>query len=111
MPKYDYHVFVCVHRRDPSDPRGCCSAKGSDLLLDYFKGKAKERIPDGKVRVQWTGCLDACARGPSVVVYPEGVWYTVRSRGDIDAIIEEHLIGRRPVERLLMAEPPPEQAE
>jgi (2Fe-2S) ferredoxin len=34
------------------------------------------------------------------VVYPEGVWYTAVDRSDIDEIIDSHLVGGQPVERL-----------
>jgi (2Fe-2S) ferredoxin len=36
-----------------------------------------------------------------VVVYPEGVWYHGVQLSDAEAIVREHLIGGRPVERLL----------
>ena len=38
----------------------------------------------GKVRVNKAGCLDRCAGGPVVVVYPEAVWYTYVDKDDID---------------------------
>ena len=54
----------------------------------------------GKLRVNKSGCLDRCELGPVAVVYPEGVWYRVFDRGDIDDIVESHLVGGVPVERL-----------
>ncbi|HEX6827698.1 MAG TPA: (2Fe-2S) ferredoxin domain-containing protein, partial [Burkholderiales bacterium] len=54
----------------------------------------------GKVRVNSAGCLDRCAEGPCVVVYPDGVWYTYVDKEDIDEIIREHLVHGRQVERL-----------
>ena len=59
------------------------------------------------VRVNASGCLDRCEFGPTVVIYPEGVWYSVQSEGDIDEIISRHLIGGGRVERLMLA---PDQA-
>ena len=61
------------------------------------------------MRVNGAGCLDACASGPVVVVYgaadaPEGVWYTAHTIADVDAIIDEHLVGNVPVERLRLVE-------
>ena len=47
------------------------------------------------------GCLDRCAAGPVVVVYPEAVWYTYVDTQDIDEIVESHLKNGRVVERLL----------
>ena len=45
-------------------------------------------------------CLDRCADGPVMVVYPQGVWYTFVDVDDIEEIIQSHLIAGRPVERL-----------
>ncbi|MFB0914716.1 MAG: (2Fe-2S) ferredoxin domain-containing protein, partial [Burkholderiaceae bacterium] len=55
---------------------------------------------NGQVRVNKSGCLDRCAGGPVAVVYPEGVWYTFVDDGDIDEIVESHLIGGQVVGRL-----------
>ena len=40
-----------------------------------------------------------------MVIYPEGVWYTVRTREDVDEILQTHLIGGDRVERLMMDAP------
>jgi (2Fe-2S) ferredoxin len=52
------------------------------------------------VRVQKAGCLDRCEEGPVAVVYPEGIWYRYVDTSDIDEIIDSHLVGGTPVERL-----------
>jgi len=102
MSYYERHVFFCCNEREPSDPRGCCQAKGASALRDYAKQRVKELelAGAGKVRVNQAGCLDRCEEGPCAVVYPEGVWYTYVDRADIDEIIEEHLRHGRVVERL-----------
>lgn len=69
-----------------------------------MKARAKELGLDD-VRINQAGCLDRCEHGPTVVVYPEGVWYCVRSRDDVDEILLSHLIGGRPVTRLLIDPP------
>ncbi len=46
--------------------------------------------------------------GPSVVVYPEGVWYTVKTDSDVNEIIDKHLMKGEPVERLIPLERPKE---
>jgi (2Fe-2S) ferredoxin len=58
----------------------------------------------GKVRINKSGCLDQCEHGPTVVVYPEAVWYGNVKPEDAAEIVEEHLVGGRPVERLRLAE-------
>ena len=102
MSYYERHVFFCCNERDPSDPRGCCSAKGAAEMRDYAKQRIKALglAGAGKVRVNQAGCLDRCEEGPCVVVYPDAVWYTFVDRGDIDEIVEEHLRHGRVVERL-----------
>lgn len=59
-----------------------------------------------RVRVNHSGCVDQCGYGPMVVVYPEGVWYAGVRPEDADEIVREHLIGGRPVERLVYRNKP-----
>jgi (2Fe-2S) ferredoxin len=101
-PPYTRHVFVCTNRRPEGDPRGCCAAKGSEEVRALFKEELEKRGLKGRVRANAAGCLDTCALGVSVVVYPEGVWYGRVTKEDVPLIVEEHLIGGRPVERLRM---------
>jgi (2Fe-2S) ferredoxin len=98
---FDNHIFVCNNRREPGHTRGCCAEKGSDELRDYMKQKIKDlKLP--KTRVNQAGCLDRCELGPCLVIYPEGVWYSPKNKSDIDAIINEHLLGGKIVERLAL---------
>lgn len=57
------------------------------------------------VRANNAGCLDACERGVSVVVYPDGVWYGEVTVADVKELVEEHVMAGRPVERLRMKLP------
>ena len=98
--RFRHHVFICENQRDPSDPRGCCAAKGSAEIRDAFKAELAKRGLKGQIRANSSGCLDACATGPTVVVYPEGVWYGHVSLADVPEIVESHLVNGVPVERL-----------
>lgn len=100
--RFRYHVFVCENRRPEGDPRGSCGAKGSEAIRDAFKEEIVRRGLKGQVRANAAGCLDACAFGPTVVVYPEGVWYVGVRREDVPEIVESHLVRGVPVERLRM---------
>ena len=100
-PYYRHHVFCCVNVREPGHKRGCCSEKGAVALRDYMKAKCKALGPRA-VRVNQAGCLDRCELGPCVVVYPEGVWYSVRTEADIDEIVATHLVGGGRVRRLML---------
>lgn len=55
-----------------------------------------------KIQVTATGCVGPCSEGPTVLVYPEGVMYGGVSKGMVNTIIEEHLLGDKPVQSLLM---------
>lgn len=57
----------------------------------------------GKIRVNKAGCLDRCAQGPVMVIYPEGIWYTMVDQEDVEEIIQSHLINGIPVERLQLS--------
>lgn len=96
------HIFVCLNERGPDDPRGCCLAKGAAAIHKKFKEEVERLGLKGLVRANKSGCLDQCAFGPSVVIYPEGVWYTVHTPEDVVEIMERHVVGGQVVQRLLM---------
>ena len=97
---YRRHVFVCLNEREPDNPKGCCKHRGADAVFNALKvGAAKAGLGED-VRINRAGCMEFCKFGPSVVVYPEAVWYTYVDRHDIDEIIDSHLINGRVVDRL-----------
>ena len=100
MSYYNKHVFFCTNLRE--DGRPCCQASGSLALRAYAKARCKELgiAHKGGVRINSAGCLDRCADGPVIVVYPEEVWYTYIDEADLDEIIDQHLVNGRIVERL-----------
>ncbi len=104
MPRFERHLFVCCNQREAGHPRGCCDPAGQAALQKAFKEKLKARGLKERVRANKSGCLDQCEHGPNLVVYPEGVWYGGVTLADVDEIIESHLVGGRPVERLRLAE-------
>ncbi|MEE8546017.1 MAG: (2Fe-2S) ferredoxin domain-containing protein [Alphaproteobacteria bacterium] len=106
-PYYERHVFCCINQRPEGHPKGCCRDKGAGQLRAYMKARAKE-LGLERVRINNSGCLDRCELGPTMVIYPEGVWYTYRSTEDVDEILKSHLIGGARVERLLLH---PDQTE
>ena len=103
MAKFEKHIFICTNQRPDGNPRGCCNPSGNAELHRVFKEKLRERgIPGDKVRANKSGCLEQCEVGPTVVVYPDAVWYGGVTPADVDEIIDSHIIGGQPVERLII---------
>jgi (2Fe-2S) ferredoxin len=102
MAGFKKHIFVCINERTPEDTRGSCSAKNSKQIHEHFSTEIKRRGLKGTIRANKAGCLDHCAQGPSVVIYPDAVWYTVRTVEDADEIMDRHIGHGEVVERLLM---------
>ena len=103
MAYYKAHVFCCTNERPPGHPRGCCKEKDAEKLRNYMKSRVKELGLEG-IRVNNAGCLDRCEVGPTMVIYPEGVWYTYASTADVEEIIESHLRRGQRVDRLLLTD-------
>jgi len=94
------YVLICGNLRPPDDPPGSCAAK-CPLLHARFKARLAERKLNARFRALTTSCLDFCATGPTVCVMPDNVWYAGVAEGDIDELIDSHLLAGRPVDRLL----------
>ena len=98
---YRAHVFCCTNRRPAGHPRGCCAERGGEELRDHVKSQAK-KLGLSDVRINMSGCLDRCELGPCIVIYPEGIWYGVRDKADIDEVLSVHLKQGGRVERLML---------
>ncbi|MHB8481769.1 MAG: (2Fe-2S) ferredoxin domain-containing protein [Nitrospiria bacterium] len=104
MPKYQYHIFNCVNERSADDPKGCCAARGAKTLQEIFKKEIYARGLKKRVRANKAGCLDECSWGPVVVIYPEGIWYSIQNEADVMEIIDKHIENGEVVKRLLIKE-------
>ena len=99
---YKYHVFFCLNQRENGE--ACCADKGAEAAFDHMKARVKKLglSGEGKVRINRSGCLDRCAQGPLMVIYPQAIWYTFVDNTDIDEIIESHLLHGKVVQRLVV---------
>ncbi len=93
-------VFVCTSKS--------CSANGSEAGLEAFRASLMEEgrlcsknNTQGAVHCSHCGSVGFCAIGPAVLVYPDGVWYAHVTPEDVPEIVESHLKGGVPVERLV----------
>lgn len=101
MPKPEKHVFVCLNTRPAGHPKGSCSDRRSEGLLEEFRRLTEEREMHGRIKITRTGCLGPCELGPTVLVYPEGIMYVGVQAVDVVEIFDDHLLGGRPVGRLM----------
>ena len=98
---YNAHVFCCTNERPAGHKRGSCKLRGSEPLRNYLTARAKE-LGLQAVRINAAGCLDRCELGPTMVIYPEGVWYSVKTIADVEEVLQKHLIEGGRVERLML---------
>lgn len=88
MARFERHLFICENQRPAGHPRGCCLDKGSAAVRARFKEEIERRGLKGVYRANGAGCLDQCARGVTVVVYPEGTWYGGVTEADVSPILD-----------------------
>lgn len=94
MEIYKKHVFVCTSGKT-------CPLQGSEEVLSALRKEISERGLKKVIRINKAGCLDQCGHGPMAVIYPEQTWYAHLTAEDVKQIVEEDLLGDKPVERLL----------
>lgn len=104
MPFFARHVFVCTNERPVDNPKGSCARCGGVELREAFKAELAKRGLHKIVRANGSGCIDMCAQGAAVVVYPEQVWYGHVSPADVPEIVDQHLVAGHPVTRLMVGE-------
>ena len=90
------HVLVC-------GGTGCTSS-GSEKIINALESALKEKNLENEIKVVKTGCFGLCALGPIMIVYPEGVFYSMVTPEDIPEIVEEHFLKGRVVKRLVYKE-------
>jgi (2Fe-2S) ferredoxin len=99
LPQATRHVFLCL---GPT----CCSPEVGQAAWDTLKQKIRDAgLASGDNVCQRTkvGCLRICCHGPTMVVYPEGTWYSGMTADRIERFVQEHLIGGRPIQEWMFA--------
>ncbi|NJD18339.1 MAG: methyltransferase domain-containing protein [Gemmatimonadetes bacterium] len=104
MEPFRLHVYACDQKKAEGVPS--CSANGSALTIEALRRELAGQGLAAEVQVTTCGSLGLCTRGPNLVLYPEGVWYSGVHPGDVAEIVREHFVGGRVVARLLSGDQP-----
>src|SRR6202521_2087080 len=99
---YRRHVFLCT---GPS----CCTPEAGLAAWEVLKQKLKEGNlgagPNACFRTK-VGCLRICCHGPTLVVYPEGTWYSGMTADRIPYFVQRHLVDNQPIDEWIFARNP-----
>ncbi len=120
IPRARRHIFLCADQTTPK----CAPFEETHALWSHLKSRLKElglssppppwggspgaeavagEPGTGTVLRSKVDCLRICEQGAICVVYPEGTWYAGLDKEKLDRVIDEHLVGGRPVQDLMFA--------
>ena len=91
--KYKRHIFVCINSRETGD---CCAKSGAEEILRLLREHINNNGLAGQYNVTKTKCLGHCAEGPTIAIYPEGVFFKKVCVADVQKIIDEFLNYTKP---------------
>lgn len=86
---YVRQIYMCINNRNGESVS--CGYSGSEDIAEELRRVAKERNLKGKLRVAKSGCMDLCAFGPNLMIWPEGIWYMKVTKDDVPKIIDTYL--------------------
>jgi sirohydrochlorin ferrochelatase/(2Fe-2S) ferredoxin len=87
------HVLVCGNVD--------CAGRGSVRLVEALRRQIKDAGRERDMRVTVTSCMGRCGEGPTVAVYPDGIWYRGVQELDAAELVRDHLLADRLVARLV----------
>lgn len=92
LSKTKHHVLICNG--------GSCMKSGGEDVTQAIRSELNRVKVDDTIHTTRTRCNGRCDDSCVVIVYPEGIWYNNVTPQDAASIVEQHLLGGKPVERL-----------
>jgi NADP-reducing hydrogenase subunit HndC len=99
MEPFKYHVFICTQQKPPGVPG--CTASGSEKVLEALRAEVAAAGLGDEVQITTSGSVGLCERGPNLIVYPDGYWYSSVTVEDVPELVREHFVKGKPLARLL----------
>ena len=116
IPQPAFYIFKCEQSAPPGMPRPSCVTNETRDIFQHLAQRLMEKGLIATVQPVRTGCLNRCQYGPVMLVEPGHVMYAHLNKEKIDRIIDEHIIGGKPVEEYMIEKEawddpiPPEKA-
>lgn len=104
MHKY---IFFCENKRQN---KRCCGSLETENYFNHFKQiiidhSATLMQSNIIAKVNKTGCMSKCGYGPTLVIFPENIWYRYDNIDDLNTIFQSHFIAGKVCEKLLIKAP------
>jgi (2Fe-2S) ferredoxin len=84
---YICHILICVNDRHGERPS--CADGMSPEIRDYLKEQVEKRGWKPRVRVSQSGCMGLCAKGPNLMLYPQGICFSGVTLADADEVLDK----------------------
>jgi len=92
----DYAITICEG--------STCISKGADRFKSLIMEELERLGLADKVKINISGCLGMCEKGPLMVVNPGYTIYGGIKPDDVREVIESHILNGKPVARLVVQE-------
>jgi NADH-quinone oxidoreductase subunit F len=102
QPNTKHQILVC----QGTGCEGSKSAKINQALAEEIKNAGLSDT----VQIKATGCHGFCQQGPTVVIAPEGIFYTAVKIEDVPELVKSSFVEKKPLERLLYHDPATQKA-
>lgn len=96
MEPFRYHIYLCTQKKSEGAPS--CLGIGAQETLASLNHELQVSGLSDDVQVTTCGCLGICGKGPNMVVYPDGTWYTGLTPQRVSKILNEHIKNNTPVD-------------
>ncbi len=102
IPQPTYYIFKCEQSSPPGMPKPSCVSDATKDLFNHMGQRLMEKGVMGPVQPIRTSCLGRCQMGPVMIMEPGHIMYVQLTKEKIDRIIDEHILGGKPVEEYMI---------